>query len=172
MEEMTQQAADRMAAKELGVSEADYLRAVLERQNGLIDSLKKKLEASEHWFEDVLEFMKASGRHISPTPNDQFPDRALRLRLIREEYNEFQLAVAANDLVGTADAIVDLIYVLNGAADSWGLDIREVWKEVHKANMKKFPPDGPKIVNGKIVKPDGWTPPDVVGALARGHIQG
>jgi predicted HAD superfamily Cof-like phosphohydrolase len=124
------------------------------------------------WFDDVLKFVRKSGRHISAGPNPQFPDLELRQRLINEEYHELLDAVEQQNLPDTADAIVDLMYVLMGAAASWGLDIREVWKEVQDANMRKFDhPDGPRIVNEKIVKPEGWVGPDVEGALKRGLVE-
>jgi len=123
------------------------------------------------WFNDVLEFVRLSGRHISSTPNVAFPDKELRLRLIDEEYRELNNAVDRQDLLETADAIVDLIYVLCGAAISWGLDIREVWEEVQAANMRKFPDGKPLMVDGKITKPPGWVGPDVSAALARGWIE-
>lgn len=38
-----------------------------------------------------------------------------------------------------------------------------VWDEIHRSNMAKV--DGPVRDDGKILKPEGWVPPDVAGVL-------
>ena len=62
-----------------------------------------------------------------------------------------------------ADGIVDSIYVLIGMGGEMGLDLSEVWRRVHVANMAKA--GGPVREDGKRLKPEGWTPPDVEGAI-------
>lgn len=46
-----------------------------------------------------------------------------------------------------------------------GIDLGPVFEEVHRANMAKV--GGPTRADGKILKPEGWTPPDVAGVLRR-----
>lgn len=91
--------------------------------------------------------------------------RALRLSLIREELGELETALFVGDIVGVADAIADLLYVTFGTAVACGIDVGPVWEEVHRSNMAKQ--GGPVRADGKILKPEGWQPPDVAGALAR-----
>lgn len=44
-----------------------------------------------------------------------------------------------------------------------GVDAMPVFAEVHLANMRKLGPDGLPIKreDGKVLKPEGWTPPDI-----------
>ena len=67
-----------------------------------------------------------------------------------------------------ADALVDCyIYSLNAAAKK-NVDLSSVFKVVHAANMAKIV-DG-KILrreDGKIMKPPGWTPPDITSEIRR-----
>jgi predicted HAD superfamily Cof-like phosphohydrolase len=61
-----------------------------------------------------------------------------------------------------ADALADNAVTNEGFAVLFGIDLESVFQEVHAANLRKG--DGP-IVDGKRRKPEGWTPPDVVGVL-------
>lgn len=70
------------------------------------------------------------------------------------------------DLVEAADGIADSIVVLLGLALRLGMSrevFYRVWSEVQRSNMAKA--GGPTRPDGKRMKPDGWTPPDIAGAL-------
>jgi predicted HAD superfamily Cof-like phosphohydrolase len=61
-----------------------------------------------------------------------------------------------------AELVADAYFTAHGL----GIPLDAVLAEVHRANMTKFGPDGPILrFDGKILKPDGWTPPDVAGVL-------
>lgn len=94
--------------------------------------------------------------------------KALRCALIEEEAEEFRDAVEAGDLVGVADAIADLLYVVYGAARTFGIPVREVFAEVHRSNMAKLNDDGEPIVrsDGKVMKGPNFSPPDLLPLLA------
>lgn len=69
-----------------------------------------------------------------------------------------------------ADAAVDIMYYIVNAAAKKGMDLDAVFDEVHQANMRKADPKTGKFVrreDGKVLKPDNWTPPDVGKALRR-----
>lgn len=128
--------------------------------------VRLKGEGGNPWISDVLAFH----RRFTPCLIGQYPGLsggetdALRLRLISEEADELREAVERQDIVATADALADLIYVAIGAAITWGIPLDDVWREVHASNMRKE--GGPTRADGKILKPEGWTPPDVAGVLA------
>lgn len=118
--------------------------------------------------DDVRNFMHAAGQECPPVPT--IPDeatRALRYAIVKEECHELRNALAAGDLVQIADACADLVYVAIGTAVACGIPFDEVWNEVHRSNMDKFP--GGVVTrreDGKILKPPGWTPPGVALVLA------
>lgn len=117
-------------------------------------------------FRDVAEFHRKFGCAIGERP--AFPDEQtveLRRKLLREEFRETIDALDESDLVGFADGLADLIYVAVGAALACGIPLADVWREVHAANMRKE--GGPTRADGKILKPEGWQPPDVAGVLER-----
>lgn len=60
------------------------------------------------------------------------------------------------------DACIDSEYVNLGDMIACGVDPQPIWEAVHAANMAKQPA-ADKF--SKITKPDGWTPPDIAGAL-------
>ncbi len=63
----------------------------------------------------------------------------LRVDLIAEELKEFEDAIKANDMVGVADALCDIQYVLSGAILEFGLGekFNELFEEVQRSNMSK-----------------------------------
>ena len=45
-----------------------------------------------------------------------------------------------------------------------GYDVEGAWKEVARSNLAKINPETGKVIkneNGKVMKPDGWTPPQL-----------
>ena len=114
-------------------------------------------------FTDVRDFQLAVGQNVSDTPklpSDQ--ERELRLNLLKEEYAEYIQGECKNDLENIAKELADIIYIVCGTAASYGIPLDRVFKEVHRSNMAKLV-DG-KVIrrsDGKILKPDGWTAPDI-----------
>lgn len=109
----------------------------------------------------------------------------LRRKLCEEEAREFALAMGfcappwepmesmvggkiSPDVNGIADASADLAYVTLGTLiHLFGeAAARRVWNEVQRSNMAKFGPGSWKNEDGKQMKPEGWTPPDIAGAIA------
>jgi len=61
------------------------------------------------------------------------------------------------------DADIDLAWVSLGAAYSIGADTSEAIHQVAYSNLAKIHSDGfmHKDENGKVIKPEGWAPPDL-----------
>lgn len=114
---------------------------------------------------------------------------ALWSRLINEEVNT-ELRSHLNDLLSMpighlmqseeqrlefvtkiADDIVDSIYVIDGLSNLFGLPRDVLFHAIHASNMAKAQKDkdGNVIVmrraDGKIIKPEGWIPPNVKGII-------
>jgi len=62
----------------------------------------------------------------------------LRMKLIKEEWEELQEAVANKDRVEILDALIDLHYVLSGFCVSCGFDENRAFDLVHESNMSKL----------------------------------
>ena len=119
----------------------------------------------------VAEFHAAFGAPRAVLPDAAVPAELAKLRvdLLAEETGEFADATAAGDIVGIADALADIVYVAYGAAIVYGIDLDAVFAEVHRSNMTKLDADGRVIhrEDGKVLKSDRYTPPDVKGVLSR-----
>jgi predicted HAD superfamily Cof-like phosphohydrolase len=117
-------------------------------------------------YEDVLEFQIALDLTVGDFgAPDITTDQAMRLRLIEEELQELRDALAAGDVVGAADALADLQYVVNGAAVTWGIWLDWMHDEVHRSNMTKR--GGVRRADGKLLKPPGYEPPDLESVFER-----
>ena len=110
-------------------------------------------------FRDQEKFMKACDQSVDSFNQKQFD---LYVNLIDEEFDELKTAIAANDKVEMVDALIDILVVTIGAIHSMGADGDGAWKEVMKTNFAKIDKVTGKVVkreDGKVLKPDGWTPP-------------
>lgn len=73
-------------------------------------------------------------------------------------------------IAAQADAVVDAWYYSCNAFAKKSVDISKIFDIVHEANMAKRDPKTKKFIHredGKIIKPEGWTPPDVVAEVKR-----
>jgi predicted HAD superfamily Cof-like phosphohydrolase len=123
---------------------------------------------------DMLEtFHRVFGAHVEDQPTADIPADTieLRCRLIQEELNEYRQAADDRDLVGVADALSDLLYVVLGTFVSHGLQsvAEELFDEVHASNMSKLDAEGKPIhrEDGKVLKSDRFREPDLASILAR-----
>lgn len=108
----------------------------------------------------VREFHRTFGIMVGTRP--AIPDdaaRALRVRLIDEEFHELKDALAREDVSAVAKELADLLYVVYGTAVSCGIDMEPVFREVHRSNMTKV--GGYKRADGKWVKPSTYSPADL-----------
>lgn len=137
--------------------------------------------------EQVTEFHEAMRQPVLDRPQIPHDDRVrLRLRLIAEEFFELldaslastsatKLSIAKEnvkeaikgvlcvDLPELADALADIDYVVEGTRLEFGIDGAPIASEVHATNMAKL---GSSVrSDGKIQKPEGWSPPDIARLL-------
>lgn len=110
----------------------------------------------------------------APTPMlpEYQPRRATRIRLLHEEFREYVQAEDSGDIAGIADALADLIYIAVGTALIYGIPLEEIWHEVQRTNMAKLAGGVRLREDGKILKPDNWTPPDILAVLRKAGWRG
>lgn len=69
------------------------------------------------------------------------------------------------------DAMVDAWYYMLNSATKRGIDLSKIFDEVHGANMRKKDPETGKFIrresDGKILKPSGWYPADIISVVKK-----
>ena len=112
-------------------------------------------------FRDQEKFMKACDQTVNGPAGPQFD---MYCALIEEEHTELKQALADNDDVEVLDALIDILVVTIGAIHSAGMDAEGAWKEVMMTNFAKIDHETGKVrkrEDGKVLKPQGWTAPDL-----------
>ena len=112
-------------------------------------------------FRDQEKFMRACDQTVDEYNQEQYD---LYITLIEEEFKELKEAIVNNDLVEQLDALEDILVVTIGAINSMGAGGEGAWKEVMNTNFAKIDKDTGKVrkrEDGKVLKPLGWTPPDL-----------
>ena len=117
-------------------------------------------------FRDQEKFMRACDQTVGDENQDQYK---LYLDLINEEVQELRDSGTAKD---DLDALIDILVVTIGAIYSMGADPEGAWREVMATNFAKIDRVTGKVrkrEDGKVLKPVGWTPPDLKPDLHRNH---
>ncbi len=118
-------------------------------------------------FRDQEKFMRACDQTTDVWNQEQFD---LYVNLIEEEFKELKEAIAAGDKVEILDALEDIMVVTAGAMHSAGMDGEGGWKEVMRTNFAKIDKETGKVrkrEDGKVLKPLGWTPPELAPFLKK-----
>ncbi len=131
------------------------------------------------WQKDVTNFHAYSGQSDPKRIVFSRWPGSLRLRLMQDELEETARAYVKRCVALTEkdrfaaeaeiiDGLVDLLYVVVGSAQAAGVDLAPFFELIHANNMSKVDGSlGPVVrrEDGKILKPEGWKPPDVLGLL-------
>lgn len=95
----------------------------------------------------------------------------LRIHLLREEFieveNIFEEVKHPKTMHELAKELADLLYVIYGTGNVFGIDLDIALQEVHKSNMSKLGEDGKPIrrADGKILKGPNYFEPDMSSAV-------
>ena len=117
-----------------------------------------KLQPSGNPFLDQYNFMRACDQTAGTLNKEQYQ---LYCNLIREEFDEL---CESDNIVDDLDALVDILVVTIGAIHSLGANGEGAWNEVMRTNFAKIDPETGKVrkrEDGKVLKPEGWMPPDL-----------
>lgn len=109
-------------------------------------------------FRDQEVFMIACDQTVGVENQDQY---GLYLKLIEEEVQELR---DSRTRVDDLDALIDILVVTIGALHSIGADVEGAWREVMGTNQAKINPRTGKVnkrEDGKVLKPEGWKPPEL-----------
>ena len=120
-------------------------------------------------FRDQEKFMKACDQTVGELNAEQYK---LYLALMDEEWKELKAALLMEDRVEQLDALLDFIVVTIGAIHSGGFDGEGGWREVMATNLAKIDRETGKVrkrEDGKVLKPVGWTAPNLEPFLKNDH---
>ena len=120
-------------------------------------------------FRDQEKFMRACDQSVGELNAEQYK---LYLALMDEEWKELKAALLMEDRVEQLDALLDFIVVTIGAIHSGGFDGEGAWREVMATNLAKIDRETGKVrkrEDGKVLKPVGWTAPDLEPFLKNDH---
>ena len=121
-------------------------------------------------------------------PTLDYERMTMRMSLIAEEFAELMGAVygprarkiietatrqalaaddGERDLIESADALADLVYVIYGMAIESGIDLDSVLAEVQASNLSKLMPDGSVKLreDGKVLKGPNFFQPNIARGL-------
>jgi predicted HAD superfamily Cof-like phosphohydrolase len=152
-----------------GKSELGLIMLILAAMDQELSSFALRSGCMIDWAQDIDNFHQKFGIQYEGPP--RLMDQKLhdfRMARLREELAELQDAINEKNLVGVLDAYIDEIYIALGNMHLHGFTpatINEAWRRVHEKNMLK------ELAHGRnpgkhghksdIVKPAGWTPPDL-----------
>ena len=123
-------------------------------------------------FKDQERFMQACDQTTDRHNMQQFE---MYIKLIMEEVTELGAALAAADDVEVVDALTDILVVTIGALHSMGADGEGAWQEVMRTNFAKIDWETGKVrkrEDGKVLKPEGWQPPNLKPFVTRNNDLG
>ena len=94
-------------------------------------------------FESVGQFHEVFGHpkhnQIQKNVMVENPELAkLRINLINEEFEELKCAVQENNMTEVIDALSDILYVVYGMGQAFGINLDKSFKIVHASNMTKL----------------------------------
>ena len=115
-------------------------------------------------FRDQEKFMRACDQSTDAMNESQY---SMYKSLIEEEFRELQ---EAHDMEAELDALIDILVVTIGTIHSAGFDAEGAWKEVMSTNFAKIDRETGKVrkrEDGKVLKPVGWTAPNLVPFLKK-----
>lgn len=134
----------------------------------LVEIMAMDLLEATHTFMHMAK--QGMGEWISEMSQEDLDKlRALRINLITEEFQEYLKGEQEDNLVEIIDGLIDVIVI------AWGTVLAYIGperaqraaEEVAKSNLSKVIGEGLPLFrdDGKVIKPEGWTPPDMAGAV-------
>jgi predicted HAD superfamily Cof-like phosphohydrolase len=112
-------------------------------------------------FRDQAKFMTACDQSVGEKNSRQYE---MYYTLIKEEVAELMTAHTAGDRIEQLDALIDILVVTIGAIHSMGANGEGAWNEVMRTNFAKIDQKTGKVNkrnDGKVLKPEGWQPPQL-----------
>ena len=125
-------------------------------EGAVVPDEKTRILRAKLILEEALETVDALGVHVHIEGIE-----------IVEEGLEYSGGGEIN-LQEVADGCADISVVTMGTLIAFGIDDEPLLEEVDASNLRKFGEGSYRREDGKWMKPPGWTPPDIMGAIDKG----
>ncbi len=115
-------------------------------------------------------YLKLMLEEMGETLTAANPEAAPSIKVLIQLLETFIKVDENSNLVEMFDGLNDVMVVTLGAGFSLGLPMALGWREVHGTNMAKVDPETGMVrrrEDGKVLKPEGWSPPDLEAVLIR-----
>lgn len=124
-------------------------------------------------FQKVGEFMRCMGQDVKTSPMNTVDKRLINLRMVLIAEEAGELGAEFLDLLESTDnppklrnlakELTDLLYVVYGAGQAFGIDLDKCFEEVHNSNLSKLGNDGRPVYrdDGKVVKGPNYMAPNM-----------
>lgn len=124
-------------------------------------------------FQKVGEFMRCMGQDVKTSPMNIVDKRLINLRMVLIAEEAGELGAEFLDLLESTDnppklrnlakELTDLLYVVYGAGQAFGIDLDKCFEEVHNSNLSKLGNDGRPVYrdDGKVVKGPNYMAPNM-----------
>lgn len=141
--------------------QADFMDLCGQVRHTLLDSLQRLKERDPKFIHSLAMHMDLINEEVNKELRINFDDRIMHPLLGNKDVHgieEFHI----NTLVLLADDLIDTLYVVNSMLNKLGIPATAIYEEVHRSNMAKGV-EGKirRRADGKILKPDGWEPPNI-----------
>lgn len=110
---------------------------------------------------------------VCTVTNNEDESRKFMLECVTsiDKCNNYEYVTDLDKVSAQADSMVDAWYYMLNYAAKHGMNLSRLFDVVHEANMAKRDPKTGKFIrrelDGKVIKPEGWQPPDVEGEMKK-----
>lgn len=152
-------------AEDQNLKEILYLKLIAEERQEFADAFQN-LDVIE-MFDAIIDiayvaagYVNVSGATLTPEDFEIYPER--------NAYLAGYLAPNKNETFTGLALAVRCLSLAYHICQYYKLPFEAGWAEVHGSNMAKLQPDGTVLrrEDGKVIKPDGWLPPDLGRVIA------
>lgn len=146
------------------MSDAELVRQFTKESGTHVPNVPELMTSQEVFF--LIKMMLDEIMELGATVADPNEVKIKMIKMITDSKDIPKIInVSRSELIGEqGDALVDCYYYSLNAAAKKGINISKIFQVVHQANMNKRDPITGTFLkreDGKIIKPDGWLPPNI-----------
>lgn len=156
------------------MSDAEHVRQFTKESGTSVPNEPQLMSKDEVFF--LIKMMLDEIMELGATVAEPHEVKYNMIKMITDSKDISRSEGPTDQLIGEqGDALVDSYYYSLNAAAKKGINLSKIFELVHKSNMDKRDPVTGKFLrrdDGKIIKPDGWTPPNITEEIKRQMKEG